>query len=242
MEPGMLNENQNNPGWKNKLEDTVDLANETCRDKNALWQKLDDRLNEKPRRKRFGWYWAAAACLMVTMLLPFIKNNIGTNGTNPNVVVKQQPAAPKTSEIAKAPAPAHVDNSSIIIEKRQAVKVAKQEKVATNVQNAIVPEPGIASTSPIVQNDIQPVQNVITPITNTPVVVATAGPVLKQKLKVIHINELGYTEEITHREEHIADYRSVRFNPVSPITYTTTSSTQNISDLNFFKTKTSPSN
>lgn len=241
MEPDMSNENRDKAAWKGRLEDPAILGL-TSSDTNALWEKLDGRLHEKPRRKKLAWYWAAAACLLLAMLLPFIKSNLTPNAVDTSAVVKQTSVAPVINENIQQPFSPSAENSDAVIEKRQAVKVIKEDKIKAPALVNVATETDITSTPTTVQQAIQPVQNNLTPITNTPVVIAAAGPVLKQKLKVVHINELGYPEEPTHRDEHIADYRSIRFNPVSPETYTTASPAQNVSDLNFFKNKTSPSN
>jgi hypothetical protein len=241
MEQDMSNENRDKATWKDRLEDPAILGL-TSSESNALWEKLDDRLREKPHRKRMIWYWAAAACLLLAILLPFLKNNTVSHANNSSAVVKQQPVSSMPNENIDQTPPAPAENSGLVIEKRQAVKVARQDKIAIASIDNVPPEVVTTSTGTLVQNEIQPIQNSIAPIVVTPVAIAAAAPVLKQKLKVVHINELGYPEEAARRDDHIADYRSIRFNPVSQETYTTTSTSQNISDLNFFKTKTTPSN
>jgi hypothetical protein len=243
MEQDMSNENRGSAAWKSRLEDTALLAQTTNTDTNALWQKLYDRLEEKPRRKKVAaWYWVAAACLVGAMLLPFLYNNAIKKETGKTTAVKQLPATATAPKIANISNNLPGKNSDFIVEKRQSEKVVKKGAAILIAPHNNMPGPVIAITSPIVQNDIEPLPNTVIPGINATVVLATTAPVLKQKLKVVHINELGYPEEATHREEHLADDRSIRFNPVSPETYTSSSSAQNISGLNFFKTKTSPSN
>jgi hypothetical protein len=239
MEQNMSDENRGSAAWKNRLEDPAIVASGTI----ALWEKLHARLKAKPRRKRVAaWYWLAAACLLAGMLLPFINYNFTEKTTNKTTPVKQTRAAGIAPQITSVPLGSPVENTNVVVEKKQSFVAVKQVKPTTPVLQNALKEPVIETTAPMAKNDIQPLQDRITPVNNAPVLIATTGPVLKQKLKVVHINELGYPEEITHREEHVADYRTIRFNPVSPETYTTTSTTQNVSDLNFFKTKTSPSN
>lgn len=241
MEPDMSNENRDRAAWKDRLEDPAILGL-TSSESNALWEKLDARLHKKPGRRRVIWYWVAAACLLFVILLSFFKNNTISHGNNSSSTVKQQPVLSIPNENINQPAPAPAENKGLVIEKRQAVKVARQDKITMASMDSVAPEVVNTSTGTVVQNEIQPVQNSIAPIVVTPVAIAAAGPVLKQKLKVVHINELGYPEEATRRDDHIADYRSIRFNPVSPETYTTTSTSQNIIDLSFFRNKTTPSN
>ena len=61
----MSNEKQNN--WREKLEAVDALPGEPAFDSAAAWDKLQQRLQHKPRRKKTVWYWAAAAAVVLLM-------------------------------------------------------------------------------------------------------------------------------------------------------------------------------
>ena len=242
MEPDLSNENCGSAAWKSRLEDTAILAQTSGTDTNELWQKLYARLEVKPRCNNVAaWYWLAAACLMAAILLPLFNNNVTKKEISKTAGIKEPPA-PATLKSTNMFSAAPVKKSGPVVEKAQTLKIVNKNASTSIVPVNRVQKAVITITLPIVQNDIQPLPNTVIAASNKAVAIATARTVLKQKLKVVHINELGYPEEVTHREEHLADYRSIRFNPVNPETYTSILSAQNISDLNFFKTKTSPSN
>lgn len=48
--------------WKNKLDELDRLPGELLNDKTVSWNKLHNRLREKPRNNKIMWYWVAAAC------------------------------------------------------------------------------------------------------------------------------------------------------------------------------------
>ena len=241
MEQNISNENCGSASWKSRLEDPAILAHNSGTDTNELWQKLYARLEAKPRgNKVVAWYWVAAACLIAAVLLPLFNNNLTKNGISKTAGIKEPPAA--AAKVANMFSAAPIEKSGRVVEKTTTLKIVNKNASTSIVSHNSVQEAVIPLNSPIVQNDIQPLPNTVIADNNTGVAIATARPVLNQKLKVVHINELGYPGQVTIREEHLADYRSIRFNPVSPETYTSTLSAQNISDLNFFKTKTSPSN
>ncbi len=244
MEPGMLNENQNKPGWKSRLEDTVDLGGETCRDKNELWEKLDSRLHGKPRRKRFGWYWAAAACLLLALLFTFINVNRIPTDTAKTASQKIQLKTDFFSEITALIKNKNIENTTVIIEKKpQENKSALQEKQKAFSNNITTRE--VRVKKPDVVADEVRTALVAVPLSatsTTPVLVATTKSVLKQKLKVVHNNELGDNIEDSHANEHIAEHHTIRIEFMSQEIYTSTTPSQTVSGLAIFKTKTSPSN
>ncbi len=235
MEQNISNENCGSASWKSRLEDPAILAPNSGTDTNELWQKLYARLEKKPRRNKVAaWYWVAAACLIAAILLPLFNNNLTKNGISKTAGIKELPAG-TTAKVTNMFSAAPIEKSGHVGEKTQTLKIVNKNASTSIVPDNSVQEAGIALNSPIVQNDIQPLTKTVLEDSNTAVAIATARPVLNQKLKVVHINELGYPGQVTIREEHLANYRSIRFNPVSSNVYTSTSSAQNINDLNFFQ-------
>lgn len=244
MEPGMLNENQNKPGWKSRLEDTVDLRGETCNDKNELWDKLDSRLHGKPRRKRFVWYWAAAACLLLAMIFPFIKSNhVATD----NVKTTTKKIQSKTTDLLHT-APVitneNVEKTTVMVEEKRSEKKSVQPVHKQNVSNNNVKEEQPLNKVANLRDEAQTAL-IVAPVvatTATPTLVATTMPVVKQKLKVVHINEVGDIVEDSHANEHITEHHTIRIEFMSQDIYTSTAPSHTVYGLAIFKTKTSPSN
>jgi hypothetical protein len=244
MEPGMLNENQNKTGWKSRLENTIDLGGETCRDKNELWEKLDSRLHGNPRRKRFVWYWAAAACLMLALMFPFIKGNRIATDTINTASEKIQSKINHIPQTAPAIKNENFENTIVLFEKKQpknkSVLPVNHQAVSSNVVTGEQPLNKATNVSDEVQTALA-----VTPVATTsatPTVIAITTPVIRQKLKVVHNNELGDIIEDRHSNEHIAEYHTIRIEFMSQEIFTSVAPLQTENGYPIFKTKTSPSN
>jgi hypothetical protein len=187
----MLNEKQNNSShWKNKLEEPGIFSPEEMMDKTLAWEKLHERLREKPRKKIAIWYWAAAACLLLLFLLQivFVKKNeegvakaiLPQHVIQPQVAIQTLPA-PETQTSKTA--------NNIKVEKKQTINTIKkadsnlaaENDITTNAHNPVSPV-----TPPVFDNVSAPPA----PLPDTVLLIAAKAPV-KKKLQVVHINELG---------------------------------------------------
>ena len=65
-----MSEEKLNNNWKQKLEDADSLPHASLQNKDGAWEKLHARIAEKPRSKRVLWYWVAAACLLLALIIP----------------------------------------------------------------------------------------------------------------------------------------------------------------------------
>ncbi len=179
----MANKNPDNMHWKAKLEDTESLPAETVGNKQAAWKKLNRRLHEKPRRKRAAAYWAAAACVLIFLCVPFLFSHKYENAITKNNVYKDEAVKPGLKEI-------HPLKKEITIN-IPAARIEQKEKTKTKVKNT---DDFIADTA----KDLPAINNLIAgdvivsspPAIDSavPIIVASAGS--KKKLRVIHINEL----------------------------------------------------
>ena len=70
--------------WKTCLEDPENFPGETVPHKNEIWEKLYQRLHNKPRRKLLAWYWAAA-CLLILVSASVLVFQNGTGCQRCNV-------------------------------------------------------------------------------------------------------------------------------------------------------------
>lgn len=176
--------------WKNKLESLERLSAQPL-DKSKAWDKLYNRLQEKPRRKNVLVYWiAAAACLLFGfMLIRFINNreidlkpgdHLTKKQEQPNNDVQADrqlinPAIqeiPQSTEIRKPVIAIKKENKPLkIIKVPIELPIIRQEDtVSKNIQLAVN----------------QPEQ---LPSMNLP------PQTKKKQIRVVHINELGKQRE-----------------------------------------------
>ena len=88
----MTNEKpNNNSGWINKLDELENLQTDAF-NKEAAWDKLHARLHSKPAKKKFIWYWAAAAVLLIAFTFPWLKRH---NNDQKIVKIESTNAEPK---------------------------------------------------------------------------------------------------------------------------------------------------
>lgn len=243
MNQDMLNENQDNINWKNKLEQAESLSGEILADKKATWEKLHSRLQPKPRRTRAAWYWAAAGCIFITLMMPLLTVN-----KKQQVIIKNEihPFLSR-NEFVKTTAPVQGQKMTTMvaaaIEKGKIVthylQLKKQELAANDsVQKlrSILPGLDEKSDSPLLKTVAQvPVQEI-----TTAVAIALLGN--SKKINVVHINELGDPVPEVHSRFRIADYRSIQIRLINQQVYSNASTEINNPGFNIFKTTNAPSN
>lgn len=183
----MLSKKLNDPFyWKNKLETLNCFPAEAAHEKDALWEKLHGRLQQKPAAIKAKWYWMAAS------LLPLIIITLTMVSKTENVPGKQQMVKYKnTKATASYLLPASTEavtlSVSAPVEKKQPVVVINSKVKSKTFVDTIRASDADVTLLPekvktgITTNNIQPVDTVVT-------VPTTA--VAKKKLQVIHLNEL----------------------------------------------------
>jgi hypothetical protein len=190
----MYSEKQNNKaGWKDKLEDFSNFPGEEMINKNEAWQKLHNRLREKPHNNKLIWYWLAAACLLLIFFVPKIINKKSENDlvkhiskqtnreTKIAVHVSQPAKTINKTEIVSAPIEKKADNNLIKKEKiKNDLKIGLQKNIPLALNNS--------------KNNNNPVIINTPVIADTPLIVIAAAPV-KRKLQVVHINEIENANE-----------------------------------------------
>lgn len=191
--------------WRKKLEALDTLPGEEIIDKQAAWEKLHVRLQEKPRRKKMIWYWAAA-CLLLALLIQWMvavrKEATFVNNTLPN-------DGQKIFKDTSLPVPLKelvAEKIFDLPEKQMKTNDGKKNRIFTPTNNNIVKakEPAVTTTvdRQIFTEAIESVQVPDTPIT----VIAKVVPA-KKKMRLVHINEIeGPMDQFTfsfQREERI---------------------------------------
>jgi len=174
--------------WKNKLEAADSLPVMAATEKDAMWNKLHNRLQEKPVGKKAVWYWMAAGLLPLIVIALTMVNN--TNHIFVSDAVQQKkttnaaPALlqPVSKELVRlsVSAPAEIKyRVTSIVEKTNSKIPHDTIKVSATVTTVTkMPE---SSSTETVMNNLQPVDTAA--ICNTNIVT-------KKKLPVVHINEL----------------------------------------------------
>ena len=192
MEQDMLNEKPGKPGWKNKLDETGDLPGVVLQDKNAAWEKLHSRLQGKPRRINPAWYWAAAACILFLCAIPLF------------TTTDQQVETVKNDNLKNITAETRIQHVSLPGKSKTIMSAEPTQQKTVINHLPVQPAAGKNKSTPNPSNEKQTIQppveqNYLTqaaievhPVENdsTLNMVAIATPI-KQKLKVVHINELG---------------------------------------------------
>lgn len=151
--------------------------------KELAWNKLYQRLHQKKSHKKLIWYWMAAACLLIVVisfLFVHRKENtlVETNSHLKNNTIKNVPVEiPNQNNIKNASLGLNNRNKNFIHKK--AINNGSDKKIfrALNIQYDEVAKTGIKNNTAM-QADT--------------VVAFIARPALvKNKLKVVHLNELG---------------------------------------------------
>jgi hypothetical protein len=236
----MSNENHNNTGnWRSKLEALDNLPGETIIDKNASWEKLHDRLREKKGTKKIIWYWSAAACLLLVLMIPLINSNkkdhklVNTGTAQKQVGIKSAPAVLiDKKDSAQITSPASFEKNQSIAVAGKSIK--KHQVVPVGVDRKIYL--GVAVSNPVFMKEttitaLQPL--------DTSLNIAAARPVNK-KLKVVHINELGDPLEESPGMARNAEIHSFQLKLASQEVYVNASVASRAGGFLFSKSKTSP--
>ena len=184
----MLSKKHNDPFyWKNKLEALNSLPEQSATEKDAMWEKLHNRLEEKPTASKANWYWMAAGLLpLIIIVLTMVNNSKHTLARQASQEVKN--ADPTIIYLPPASKEAVTLSVSAPVEKKQltGIEIKTKSKIpadTTKINETItdvnpLPEKPAAETA---TNSILPADTTVTFATNA---------VAKKKLPVVHINEL----------------------------------------------------
>ncbi len=184
-----MQQENNHLHWKQKLEDTTKVSAGQPFNKSVAWNKVQQRLQAKPKRRKTTLYWAAAACLLpllIWLLIPahqpqksLVKNNhqdpVTTKPTTEDETPKHQQILVKKT------------TRSIIKKglKKALISIAKADESKSKLPEASHD----SATQPLRALTID---NSDSTIANIPPVAST-----KKKLQVVHINELTEPVEAT---------------------------------------------
>ena len=183
----MLSKKLNDPFyWKNKLETLHCLPGEAVHKKDALWEKLHDRLQQKSAAGKAKWYWMAAGLLpLIIIACMMVSNTENIDGKQETVKENTTKAAP--SYLLPASTEAVTLSVSAPVEKKQPVAVINSNvKSKTFIDTIKVNDAVVTLLPEPIEADIT-TNNILS--ADTAVTVAPTA-VVKKKLQVVHINEL----------------------------------------------------
>ncbi|MEO5995990.1 MAG: hypothetical protein ABIN89_04670 [Chitinophagaceae bacterium] len=241
----MLNENTNNGlNWKDRLEELDSLPGETFSGKGEAWEKLLLRLRSNKRRRKAAWYWVAAACLGIIIILvtTWSKNTKEAVLVNVNtaIIKSKKPVVNTSSVFIKkdgsdiSEAPAKRRPVKTITEKAQS---GRTENITgkNNTSGLSINVSSAESLPELLVNTAAPGDTVV--LNKTPVFV-------KEKLRVVHNNELGMPVEEDSRKERYAERPSYykRLTNSNQDAFTNTSVNSHAFSNDIFKIKISPQN
>jgi hypothetical protein len=235
MEQDTSNEKHAEQPLCNKLEDTDSLQALLLQDKNASWEKLHNRLQQKKRRLSPAWYWAAAACLLLVSSIPlFIAKEKKPDAESDHL----KNVATNTEVKIITPVEKDTVSSKNIVPAEKLVIISNKKTSAdknTTLSNEPV-SPELIFPAVVEQRE-QPVPATAIPSVENKAsepIIAVAAPA-KPALRVVHINELGIAapERNTARAE---DDGFIKFKIINTQAHTGTVATAKTIMFNISKT------
>ena len=176
-------------GWRNKLDALDSLPGEAFVEKKEAWEKLQARMQKKPRSSKAIWYWAAAAAILLVMMLPVLMNSNKENETQGISAATEQPKKLSTPVL-----PVVSSDSLAIV---QNTNTERKPVILSNIRTRqpalvnIVPKENSQSIAvietPVEVKNPETLTTIILP--DTLAALAAAVPVTK-KMKIVHINDL----------------------------------------------------
>ena len=195
--------NEKRTDIREKLEALECLPGEAF-EKDAAWEKLHRRLQEKPRGKRVIWYWAAAACLLPFIVMLWMLNMKRESTLVQNTTKENKSGTASTTMAQQQDKKMILISSPVSTEKKETVmRSAKNIRHADekNISQLEKSKPVTMQTNTIANTNIEKtpiaVVNIIPPPDTAGAVKALA--VEQKKLRVININELE--SEAEHAEQ-----------------------------------------
>lgn len=241
MEQDMQNNNHGNSNWKDKLEDTAGFGSNELLDTNAAWDKLYNRM-QQPRRKKTIWYWAAAASILTGIVFTILFSQQQQQTKPVNIVTtnpqKQTKELINTIEGDDKAAVVETGNKKKTINEKHSSKTVLQKSTVITEQKEKQLTAG--KDDKIITASI-PLLPVVTKLLNDTVSSTTIVSVQpKAKLKVVHVNELGNTNDNTNRPA--VDYSVIQFGINSQRLYNKAPLPSGKIGLHISTNKISPSN
>ncbi len=235
----MLNENPNNDfHWKTKLEGLESLPGETLNIEEA-WDKLHDRLHKKIANKKVEWFYAAAACLLVALLLPWFlynkKENIVAKNNAPHNPIQNSNSIQST--LSKKVSVAIISSR---VQKKSSLRPVENSNKITTVDHKTLTVENVADKPDKEEFIEREISNAIAPL-DTQKNIAAIVPE-KKKLRVVHINEMGDPVSESQNVARYYERHSFQIKIINQEVFTSPSLSQSNKEFAIFKSKNAPSN
>lgn len=192
----MRNEKQNDTNWISKLDEPGCLSAKEMIDKNAAWERLQERLRKKPGKNKTIWYWAAA-CLFIAFSFSIFVSRKNSQPLVKNILPQKKPDSPAVTYSSIAAEKSYSKNADdLAVEKKEMNPAISKHsyniKPDKNVSvKQILPRAVIENVTVIEQ------QLAINrfPLIDTSAAVIADVTTTKKRIRVAHINELENTAE-----------------------------------------------
>ncbi|HEY5370956.1 MAG TPA: hypothetical protein VIJ75_18380 [Hanamia sp.] len=206
----MLLENHNNiPSWKSKLETLDSLPEDTAYDKNEGWDKLYVRLGDKKRSKNKTWLWIAAACIFCGLMIPLFYSNRVNHQINNSAFKKNQVSIKISPDIIDKEVTVAINNSTAANKDIKSPTMPSKTTTRMNHENK---KEKLRLSYTVISKTLvtEEESNFVKPI-DTLSYLATIQPE-KKKLRVVHINELGdpvetFPEIVRNSDKHTFQFK-----------------------------------
>ncbi len=232
----MLNENPNDGlHWRNKLEDLEDLPGNPF-NKEGAWDKLHERLHKKNAGGKFVWMYAAAACFLIALLFPWFWPGTKENDLTKNNIQQNQSQKSNSIESAAIKKDPVKIISSIAFEISTTKKI-KNKKIITVINRKRLPVENVVAEYKK-QEFIEPQKINATAPLDAHLHITAIVPE-KQKLQVVHINELGESQEESSTLARKTEIHSFQMKFANQEVFVKSSSSSPKTHFTIFSTKTS---
>jgi len=194
----MWQQKQNNFAGLDELES---LPDETTSDKTALWQRLEDKMQKKPKQVKL-WRYCVAACLLICAIIPLLFT--GSNTKSGTAKIDKTPRASEQIILQ----PTENTKTAIVIEHLQpkkneinlpfVVKNFVSDKNRLPVRKVI--KDSFITKGNVVLENIPSVALSVNVDTVTTAVLTTS----KKKISIVHINELQEEDRVAEQNTNTA--------------------------------------
>jgi len=190
----MTDEESNEPVyWKSRLDQLTQLPGEIPAGKEAAWDKLHVRLQKKPVRKKPVWYWAAACLLFASGMSWLMLQQIDIVPVKNTRV--QIPAHSTRGRLLVTDSKDTIAVSAYLPKQTvHTLPVEPDKQIHPHVStHAVVADAPVALYADTVKEQAHEIP--VYAIRPADTMSTTALLPVQKKLRVVHINTLGSTEE-----------------------------------------------
>jgi hypothetical protein len=224
--------------WKHKLDELDHLPSEPLADKTAAWERLQERMHQKPRKRIAISYWMVAACLFLAIGVSWFMMDQNDPGFSEEGE-QQTGKKPVTVSIEVINKNDSVANNTKVMNNRKSLIIAevKNKKPGHTLMETASKGEEVKLNQDTVIESLPEITNNTTNYIDTTAAIAVLP--VKKKMRVVHINELNQCEE----ENQLARKNAAPAFQTRPFTQDDglISISRNASD-NLIKIKLSPSN